>query len=147
MKKRKTISIILTIISFIGLLFLVIYLFRIENKKITEVTRVSFDEWKNITEANEYVVTVLGQTWCSHCETIKPHIVYIENKYNIKIYWFDMDTISKNEANYITNNYHLNYKGTPHIFILKNNELISEIAGERTRNDLIQYFKNNNVIE
>lgn len=104
--------------------------------------------WLDDTKKNEYIVTVLAQTWCSHCNNYKPTITELYDEYKFKYYWFDLNTLTKTDYNIITNTYELNnFKGTPYTFVIKNEEFISFNSGNRSKEDTLNYLKESNVIK
>lgn len=147
MKNKKTLKIILLIICFTTLLIVVGLLFKNENKKSNKVNQIEYDKWSELVKKDKYTVTILAQTWCSHCEMIKPYIKQIENKYNIKIYWFYIDEMDKKIIEGIETDYNLAYKGTPHMFIIKNDKLVGELSGSRSKEEFIKFLKGKDVIK
>lgn len=106
--------------------------------------------WVDATETDEYVVTVLAQTTCSHCIAFKPVIEGLKEKYNFNLYWWEVNELyESNETDYkaVTEYYNLkSYNGTPHTFITKNGELIAEQGGEMDEESLLNFLKEKNVI-
>lgn len=111
----------------------------------------SVTEWLEEIDKDQYVVATLGQTTCSHCIAFKPVMTKVQAEYGFKLYWFELDTMSKyNKDDYTTlmDKFELEgYQGTPYTFITKNGEFIGYISGERDESALIEFLKENNVIE
>lgn len=145
----------------------IIYLISVNKKNINDKTSVKFElnidksevkldevdlsdkvqSWLNDTKSNEYIVTVLAQTWCPHCNTYKPTIESLQSEYNFKLYWFDIDELTTIDSNTIKNTYELNhYSGTPYTFVIKNGEFISFNSGNRSYEDTLNYLIASNVI-
>ena len=53
----------------------------------------SVSEWFEDTKGDDYVVAVLGQTTCPHCISFKPVMKKVNQKYDFKLYWFEVDTL------------------------------------------------------
>ncbi len=114
--------------------------FKIESEEIKT--------WYEDTKKDEYVVSVLAQTTCSHCHNLKPIIEEVQNENGFKLHWIDIDTLSEIDRNAVTNIYKLeNFEGTPHTFITKNGTLLKEKSGEMTKTKLISFLKAVGVIE
>ncbi len=108
-------------------------------------------EWLTASKSDEYVVTVLGQTTCPHCINFKPVMASVNNEYDFKLYWFEIDVMSKNDKegyNALMNTYNLDgYQGTPYTFITKNGEFVDYTSGGKDKDTLIEFLKKNGVIE
>lgn len=146
----------------------IIYLISVNKKNINDRTSVKFElnidksevkleeldlsikvqSWLTDTKSDEYVVTVLAQTWCPHCNVYKPTIEGLQNEYNFKLYWFDIDELTTVDSNTIKNTYELtHYSGTPYTFVIKNGEFISFNSGNRSYEDTLNYLIASNVLE
>lgn len=121
-----------------------------DNKPDEDTINLSekINNWLTDTKSDEYVVTVLAQTWCPHCNSYKPTMEEVNNEYNFKLYWVDLDLLTKTDYNTIKSTYELShYTGTPYTFVVKNGEFISFNVGNKTKEDLINYLKASGVIE
>ena len=146
MKKgiKKFIPLIIVLV-FIGL-FILLGLLSKENPAKAESEEIN--EWLIDTKKDEFVVTVLGQTTCSHCLNYKPVINEVQSEYNFNLKWIEIDTLSSVDRNIVENTYKLiDFEGTPHTFITKNGKLIKELSGEVTKTRLISALKVAGVIE
>ena len=104
--------------------------------------------WLTDTASDNYVVTVIAQTTCSHCINFKPIMTKANNKYDFKLYWFEADELSTSDYNTIKDTYELDeYQGTPYTFITKNGEVLGYLSGEREYDALIEFLQENKVIE
>lgn len=117
----------------------------LQNSSMGEAS-ADVQSWLESTENNDYTVTVVAQTWCSHCNTIKPYIEEIEQEYNIDINWFDVDVMEEVDKKAITETYPINYSGTPHTFIVSKGELVTEVSGALSKDEFVKFFKENGVI-
>lgn len=114
----------------------------IELSKLTEETKA----WVDATESDEYIVTVLAQTTCSHCIKYKPVIEDLQNEYGFKLYWYEVDEVYNTEGRSedyeaIIGYYDLkDYTGTPHTYITRNGELLVENSGAITDKESLKEF-------
>ena len=119
----------------------------IKEEPIKEMSS-NMEEWLTDTASDEYVVTVIAQTTCSHCINFKPVMQKANNEYEFKLYWLEADELTNNDYNALTGTYDLeDYSGTPYTFITKNGEVLDHLSGERDYDTLIEFLENNNVIE
>lgn len=109
--------------------------------------------WVDATESDEYIVTVLAQTTCSHCIAYKPVIESLQKQYGFKLYWYEVNELyeedeRKEDYKAVTEYYDLkSYNGTPHTYITKSGELVVEQGGAVTDEaELKEFLKNNHVI-
>lgn len=141
MKNNFWLKALLVVVGFVAVVFMSLF-FESKNSALTEEVQA----WADMTKTDEYVTTVIAQSWCSHCEAIKPIIEKIQEKYGILVYWFDVDTMSEADRNEITTVYPTTYNGTPHIFITKSGKLVSEYPGEGTEKEYVKWLTENGVI-
>lgn len=119
----------------------------IKEEPIKEMSS-NMEEWLTDTASDEYVVTVIAQTTCSHCINFKPVMQKANNEYEFKLYWLEADELTNNDYNALTGTYDLeDYSGTPYTFITKNGEVLDHLSGERDYDTLIKFLEDNNVIE
>ena len=119
----------------------------IKEEPIKEMSS-NMEEWLADTASDEYVVTVIAQTTCSHCINFKPVMQKANNEYEFKLYWLEADELTNNDYNALTGTYDLeDYSGTPYTFITKNGEVLDHLSGERDYDTLIEFLEENNVIE
>lgn len=68
----------------------------------------------------EDFILCVAQTTCSHCEMYKPKLKKIANKYNILIYYINIDKLNKQEKKEF--NKYIYTEGTPVTILFKNGE-------------------------
>jgi len=137
-------------------LLLVLFTILQETNKSTEVEidesalSAEMSTWLNDTRSDEYVVTVIGMTTCPHCQNYKPVIEEVSKNENIKLYFFEADTITNEADNKaLENAYELeNYEGSvPYTFITKNGEFIADNVGGMDKDATLNFLRENNVIK
>ena len=146
MKKflSKYIALIIVII-FIGLFVLLGIL---SGKQTIKIDSEEISSWYQDTKSNQYVLTVLAQTTCSHCHNYKPVIEEVASSNNLKLHFINIDTLTNNDRNVVENTYDLkDFEGTPHTLITKNGELLKEISGENTKTRIESALKVVGAIE
>lgn len=135
----------------IGVLLILFVLFSIlvGDNAINKVEMKSnLEEWLTETAEDDYVVTVIAQTTCSHCIQFKPIMQKVVNENDFKIYWFEANTLLDENYEKLTTTYELpNYEGTPYTFITKNGEFVDYISGQRDEKGLTKFLKDNSVIK
>lgn len=107
-------------------------------------------EWVDTTESEEYVVTVLAQTTCSHCINFKPVMEEVQVEKGFKLYWYEVDEIytegREEDYNAVTSYYNIDYTGTPHTYITYEGEVVAELSGERDKAEVENFLKKYKVI-
>lgn len=118
----------------------------IENEYIHFNSR--YYDWHKATLEDKYVLTVIGASFCSHCNNFKPIIEKVANDYNVDLYYYYIDMLDETEKDSIINSYETNYDGSvPHLFITKNGNVISNQTGEMEESTLIEFLQLNLVIQ
>ena len=106
-------------------------------------------DWYEDVKANKEVVTVIGASFCSHCQEYKPIITALSKKYKFKLYFFEVDLLSKKEQAVLMNTYDLvDYKDeVPFTFIVKNDAYSISTDGFVSEESTIKFLKENGIIK
>lgn len=138
-KYRGVIIIVLSILAFILLSIL------IENSKIEK----NLDEFKANFEKDEYAITVIALTSCPHCHNFSPIIKNISKEYDLPLYWINIDTLSKEDRNYLYELFEpYGYEGSsPYIAVSNNGKVIDSHTGEMDKENTLDFLKNAGVIK
>lgn len=135
----------LAVCAFVALSFLV------EGNKPEEGESSSnVSEWVEAVKEDQYIITVIALSYCSHCKDYKPVITSIANEQGIPIYWFEIDTVSEEEANIISSTYEFSeYEGaSPYTAITKKGEVVAQYSlGYMDKDAATNFLKTNGVIE
>ena len=116
--KDKTKYIITFIIGLIILTLLIIYgISYFSNGNLKELK--SNEVIEKIKNKEDFVLCV-AQTTCSHCEMYKPKLKKLANKYDIFIYYINIDKLNKKEEKEF--NKYIYTDGTPVTIFFKNGE-------------------------
>ena len=144
MKKNKKMMII-SIISFTLLFVLLIVLLKYKDGS----KGYTVDEWYKDTASNDTVVTVIGSSTCPHCQEYKPIIEAISKEYNFKLYFFEIDGLTEQESDILLNTYYLESfdDHVPYTFIVKDNKFVIDKIGFASKENTIDFLKENGVIE
>ena len=97
----------------------------------------------------ESFVLCVSRTTCSHCQSYKPKLQKVANKYNIKIYYTDIDTYNKDELNDFNSRITFD-GGTPVTLFIKNGEektTATRIIGDVSSEKIIDKLKKNDFIK
>ena len=129
--KKNNIIIFICIIILISLIVFLI----INNKNNTnynsDLTKITFNETKDLIDNKEDFVIILSQSTCSHCEDYKPKAKMLAKKYNITIYYLDYDIDTEDKDKILE---YFNYDGgTPTTFFFKKGKetsIMERIVGD-----------------
>ncbi|MCM1370688.1 MAG: thioredoxin family protein [Clostridium sp.] len=109
---------------------------------------ISYSELEKSIENKETFPLVIGSATCSACELYKPTMEHFIKKYNIKVYYLDIDKLTDEE--------HIKLKGlvsfdsTPTTVFYKDGKLLHSsrwIIGAADTNGIIESFKSNGYIK
>ena len=132
--KSKTFKLILgiLIIIFVG----IIIGYFIFNKN-NNLVKLDYKDIVNKIDNKESFVLCVSRTTCSHCQSYKPKLQKVANKYNIKIYYTNIDTYNKDELNDFNSRITFD-GGTPVTLFIKNGEekttatrIIGDVSSEK----------------
>lgn len=143
MKNKKII--VLGIIILLGALS--IYCFK-DKLFYKNFIRLDYNEIEEKLNNKENFILCVSRENCSHCQNYKPKLKKITRKYNIKIYYTDIDTFSNKEySNFLKI---ISFDGaTPTTIFIKNGEektTATRIEGDESEDKIITKIKQNGFI-
>lgn len=139
-----------TIIGFgIWLFAILSFLINVSNPVKPEERKYVVGDWLIDTEKEEPVVTILGLTTCGHCQSYKPVIEKLADKYGFKLYFFELDELNESDRLLVEKTYKLETYATsvPFTYIVKKGEVIAEDTGFENRNKTLDFLKQHQVIK
>lgn len=144
--KSKTFKLILgiLIIIFVGII-IGYFIFNKNNNLI----KLDYKDIVNKIDNKESFVLCVSRTTCSHCQSYKPKLQKVANKYNIKIYYTDIDTYNKDELNDFNSRITFD-GGTSVTLFIKNGEektTATRIIGDVSSEKIIDKLKKNDFIK
>ena len=109
----------------------------------------SVDEWQKDIESGKPVVTVLGASFCQHCQEYKPVIAKIANKNNINLYFYEIDTLPEKDQQRLTTTYNLpDFEDrVPYTFIMKDKTFVASNEGFSNEQSTITFLRENGIIK
>ncbi len=143
MKKNKN----PIIISIVILLFVTFgILVRLNNSN--DIENKTVEQWSKDIK-NDVVVTVIGLTTCGHCQEYKPEIISLAKRNGFNLYFFEVDSLSEEDAKILTETYDLSdYKErVPFTFVMDHGKYSSGITGFSNIDDITEFLKENKAIK
>ena len=133
-----------SIIGFIIYLFLILIIFagNPEDKR-------TVNDWHVDVNKGDVVVTVIGASYCNHCQEYKPIIKSLAKKYNFNMYFFESDLLNEDDKDILYNTFELpNFEGyVPYTVIIRDGKPITGTTGFANKETTIDFLKENGVIE
>lgn len=144
--KNKTKYIVTFIIATIILSLFILYgINYFSNGNLKELK--SNEVIEKIKNKEDFILCV-AQTTCSHCEMYKPKLKKIANKYNILIYYINIDKLNKKEEKEF--NKYIYTEGTPVTILFKKGEeetTANRIQGNASSKKVEETLKKYNFID
>ena len=144
-KKKNIIIITISLILLIGIISFLI----INNNSNNNFKKIGYEKVASLIDKKESFVLCISRTTCVHCNSYKPKLKEIANKYNLKIYYIDID--KESEKNQDKFNKLISYDGsTPTTIFIKNGieeTTANRIEGDATKKVIIKKLKANKVID
>ena len=130
---------------FVGLSFMI----NVSNPAQKQNREYSISDWLVDIEKSEPVVTILGLTTCSHCQLYKPTIEKLADKYQFKLYFFEIDELSDEDRDIVINTFELQtYEGSvPFTYIVKDKKILAEDTGFNDRDYTYQFLQDHKIIK
>lgn len=144
MKKKKylIIGIILLVIIIIGIILSI-------DKNDNNFIKLTYNEILEKVNNKEDFVLCVSASECSHCMSYKPKLKKISNKYNIKIYYTDVDTLTKEEYSEFKDKFSFDGSTPTTIFFKEGEEktTATRIEGDISMDKTIDKLKKNGFIK
>ena len=141
---KKKIIIILSLV-----ILLIISIFIIYKNTKSRLYELNVDQVVEKIDNKENFILCISRTTCSHCLTYKPKLEKISRKYNIDIYYIDIDKYDDDEVN--TFRSYVSFDGgTPTTTFIKDGIEVSisnRINGDLDIDIVINKFKSNGFID
>ncbi len=145
--KKINVKNILIIVVIVGIIVLAGIYFIFLNKN--NFVELSYNEVLEKVNNKEDFVLCISKTDCSHCLNFKPKLESIANRYNIMIYYTDVDTYSKEDLEKF--NVDFSFDGsTPTTLFLhdgKEETTSTRIIGEVSTDRIVDKLKKNGFIK
>lgn len=144
-KKSKIVFIVIIVIVILLLLYLG---YRIVNKN-NHFIKINYDEIIEKVNNKDNFILCLSRTECTHCQSYKPKLKKIANKYNVDIHYVDVDTMD--DKNYTEFKTKFSFDGgTPTTIFFKNGEektTATRIEGDVSEQKIIDKLKKSGFID
>ena len=146
MKKEHVGIIIGIVLIIIGIVIIAL------NGRTIDYKNRSVDDWYRDISNGKTVITVYGASYCSHCHDYYPVIQKLATKYDLNLYFFEVDTLkSEDNASYdkLMNSFEVkDYTGSvPFTFIMSGGDYKAYTEGFVSRDYTVNFLKTNGIIK
>ena len=144
MKKKEYLLIASILIVILGII-IGYFLFSMNDNLV----RLSYDEIMEKIDNKESFILCISRTTCSHCNVYKPKLRKVANKYDIKIYYTDVDKYSKNDLKDFNSKISFD-GGTPTTLFIKDGKektTATRIEGDVSIEKIVDKLKKNGFID
>lgn len=134
----------------IGVLVLVVIFFSYQMFfKKSNLKSLTYEEINEKIDNKDSFVLCLTSTKCSHCNVYKPKLEKVANKYDITIYYADVDTFDKEDYNKLKSEFSFDGSTPITIFINDGEEetTATRINGDISTDKIINKLKKNGFIK
>lgn len=114
------------------------------------LVKIGYDEIIEKIDNKEDFVLIVSQTTCSHCESYKPKVKEVANKYKLEIYYIDVDLLSEDKYNDLNSRLSFKTSGTPLTIFFKNGgetTVATRIKGDASKEKIEKKLKSNDFID
>lgn len=111
----------------------------------TAPNQITIDEYLNLYKGSEEVLVLLSRPTCQYCQIATPIIENLIYEYNIKINYLNTDELGEdgNSKLISSDEYFAEGYGTPILLLVGNGKIINQVDGLTTRDEYINFFKEN----
>lgn len=147
MKNNKK-KLVIGILGGIIVIGLIVFFFLGSNSSDNFI-KLNYNEFKEKVDNNDSFVLCVSRTTCSHCNDYKPKLKEVSKKYNIKIYYTEINEFSNSELDYFKDNFGFD-GGTPITMFIKDGKegtTGSRIEGDVSMEKIVSKLKTNGFIK
>ena len=114
------------------------------------LTFIDYDQFEELRKSKEPVAVAMGTSVCEFCRSAKPIMSNVAKAYDIPIYYLVLNSLSTEKQKAVKSELaEMDFKedfGTPTIFVLKENKVVSTLSGLQNVTTYVQYFKEQKII-
>lgn len=147
MKNNKK-KLVMGILGGIIVIGLIVFYFLGSNSSDNFI-KLNYNEFKEKVDNKDSFVLCVSRTTCSHCNDYKPKLKEVSKKYNIKIYYTEINEFSNSELDYFKDNFGFD-GGTPITMFIKDGKegtTGSRIEGDVSMEKIVSKLKTNGFIK
>ena len=113
----------------------------------------NYDSYKKVIKSEENAVIVLASSTCTYCQAEHPILNEIAKETGAKINYMYLDRAIVSQEEYDKFMSSMSWFatnsdfGTPTTLIVKNKEVVAELSGYRTKDEMVSFLKDNGIIK
>lgn len=113
-----------------------------------EHTEIDIDKYLALKEGSELSIIYIARPTCGFCVKQGPELKNVAYLYNLNINYLNTDELDQDGFNKLiaSDSYFSEGFGTPLTLLVKDNKIVDKAEGYRTKDELITFFKTNNLI-
>lgn len=137
------------ILGIVLLVLIIIGIILSTSNNNSNLIELSYNEILEKVNNKEDFVLCVSASECSHCMSYKPKLKKVSNKYNIKIYYVDVDTLTKEDYNEFKDKFSFDGSTPVTIFFKEGEEktTATRIEGDISTDRIISKLKKNGFID
>ena len=147
MKNNKK-KLVMGILGGIIVIGLIVFYFLGSNSSDNFI-KLNYNDFKEKVDNKDSFVLCVSRTTCIHCNDYKPKLKEVSKKYNIKIYYTEINEFSNSELDYFKDNFGFD-GGTPITMFIKDGKegtTGSRIEGDVSMEKIVSKLKTNGFIK
>lgn len=113
------------------------------------LNKIGHAEYDELINSDEKEIIVIAQTGCSYCESAKPVLNSMAEKYDLDINWLNITDLSEEEQTNLMSSLDIFNQdfGTPLMMIVQNKEVVDSTTGFESQEQYETFFKENGLIK
>lgn len=113
------------------------------------LNKIDYAKYDEVINSEEEQIVVIAQTGCTYCESAKPVLNSMAEKYDLDINWLNITDLSEEEQTNIMNSLDIFSEdfGTPLVMIVKNKKVVDSTTGFESQEQYENFFKKNGFIK
>ncbi len=114
-----------------------------------DLNEIDIDEYLKLKKGSSKSIIFIARPGCSWCQLYTPIMKNVVYLYDIKVNHLNTDELTDDGVSKLINSddYFSDGYGTPLTLIVQNNKIVDMIEGYTTKENTIQFFKDNGIIK
>ena len=116
-----------------------------------DLNEIDIDEYLDLKEGSKASIIYVARPTCHYCQEMEPIVKNVVHEYGVKVNYLNTDELDdEGQAKFVKSDDYFEEKGgygTPMLIIVKDDEFKDVMEGLSDKDEVIEFFKDNGLID